>query len=271
MEAETDWNNEVGVTSSSFMNQITDNADTSEFSVFDLPRIFRDELDMRIIDLNTNTLGSLEPDHVDRFRNEVEKAGCIVTNLKLNQFEVDMSSPDPATREHALDVYRRSVDVAVTLGCKWVRPHPKNDRPDMDLHIAGYHALIDYAEQKGIQVIVENYGWMVQAAGTTMELITAVDRGLLTSPDTGSWANNDVRYPGLESVFPLAVTCDYKAFVLGPNGEHEDYDLKRCFDIGHNAGFRGPWCIEHWNKDWPSLQRELMWIRDQIGTWSKRD
>ncbi|MBT3346757.1 MAG: sugar phosphate isomerase/epimerase [Gemmatimonadetes bacterium] len=266
-----DWAHEVGVTTSSFGNQITADAATSEFSVFDLPRIMRDELDMRIIDLNTNTLGSLEAAHVDRFRNEVDKAGCIVTNLKLNQFDVDMSSPDPETRAHALDIYRRSVDVAVMLGARWVRPHPKQDRPDMDLHIAGYRALVEYANTRNIQVIVENYGWMSNDIDSTPDLIKAVDRDLHTSPDTGSWADNAVRYPGLERIFPLAVTCDYKAFVLGPDQTHEDYDLRRCFTIGRDAGFRGPWCIEHWNSDWSALRRELRFLRDCIGEWSQMD
>jgi hypothetical protein len=271
METADDWAHEVGVTTSSFSNQITTDAATSTFSVFDLPHIMRDELDMRIIDLNTNTLGSLEMAHVEHFRNEVEKAGCIVTNLKLNQFDVDMSSPDPDTRAHALDVYRRSIDVAAILGARWVRPHPKQDRPDMDLHIAGYRALVEYADSRGLQVIVENYGWMSTDVDSTPDLIAAVDRGLHTSPDTGSWDSTEVRYAGLERIFPLAVTCDYKAFVLGPDGEHEDYDLRRCFNIGRDAGFRGPWCIEHWNGDWSSLQRELMFLRDCIGTWSQAD
>ncbi len=61
------------------------------------------------------------------------------------------------------------------------------------------------------------------------------------------------------------------AAILGADGAHEDYDLHRCFTIGRDAGFRGPWCIEHWNSDWPALRRELKFLRDRIGPWSQSD
>jgi hypothetical protein len=52
------------------------------FSLFNLPRVMRGELGMRIIDLNTTTLESLEPAHLDRFRRSSEKAGCVVAASK---------------------------------------------------------------------------------------------------------------------------------------------------------------------------------------------
>jgi hypothetical protein len=263
-----DWADEVGITTSSLTNQIAVTPGKGQFTLFDLPRIMRDELGMRIIDFNTNTLGSVDRAHIERLRNEIDRAGCIVTNLKLNQFDVDMSSTDASVREHALDVYRQSIDAAAILGARWVRPHPKEEAPDMGHHIDGYRALVDHAANHGLRVVVENYGWMADDPDSVPRLIDAVDRDLAASPDTGSWSNNDVRYAGLARTFPLAVTCDYKAFVMGPDGEHEDYDLQRCFRIGHDAGFRGPWCIEHWHEDTPTLLRELRLLRDMIGTWS---
>jgi len=48
---------------------------------------------------------------------------------------------------------------------------------------------------------------------------------------------------------------------------HAKYDIRRCFDIGWKAGFRGPWAIEHWNDDTKSYVRETMWLRDQLAKW----
>ena len=77
-----------------------------------------------------------------------------------------------------------------------------------------------------------------------------------------------MRYEGLARCSPLAVACDDKAFVLGPDGEHEDSDLQRCWQLGRDAGFRGPSCIEHWHDDADTLFRELRLLRDMIGGWA---
>lgn len=263
-----DWAHEVGITSSSFMHQVTPEPGAGQFTVFDLPKRLRDELGLRIIDINTNSLGSIEPAHAERFREEVDRAGCVVTNLKMNQRDIDMNDADPDVRAHALDTYRRSIDAAVLLGARWVRPLPPDETPDMTHHIDGWRAIADYAAEKEIRVLVEQYGYMSGDPLCVPKLIDAVDRNVGASPDTGSWRDNEVRYEGLANAFPLAVTCDYKAFIMGPDGEHADYDLKRCFTIGRDAGFRGPWCFEHWNKDTPTLWRELGMLRDMIGRWA---
>ena len=60
---------------------------------------------------------------------------------------------------------------------------------------------------------------------------------------------------------------DFKARALTAAGEHKLYDLRRCFEIGRQAGFRGPWCLEHANRDRDALFRELGMLRDQLREW----
>jgi hypothetical protein len=133
--------------------------------------------------------------------------------------------------------------------------------------IEGFRELADYAAPRQIQVLVENYGWMETDPDSIVSLIKAVDRNLAASPDTANWNTNEIRYQGLERSFPSAVTCDFKPKRLGPDGEHTAYDLKRCFTIGWDAGFRGPWCLEHTNRDAEQLFRELRRLRDQLPQW----
>ena len=75
-------------------------------------------------------------------------------------------------------------------------------------------------------------------------------------------------YAGLTSTFPLAVTCDFKARELGPDGSHPKYDLKRCFTIGYKSGFRGPWCLEHGHRDTKRLIRELVMLHKRTEKWT---
>ena len=258
---------QVGVTTSSLSGHLVAKPGKGQFSLLDLPRILRDELDMRVIDLNTSSLASEDPSYLDRCRAAAEKAGCVFTNLKLNQRDVNMNSPDKTVREKALKMYKRSIDAAARLGCRWARPLPSRERPDMKIHVASYRELADYAASRDVQMLVENFGWMDSDPNSVPKLVEAIDRKVAVSPDTGNWSNNEVRYAGLAKAFPLAVTCDFKARALGPDGEHKLYDLKKCFEIGWKAGFRGPWCLEHANRDRKSLFRELALLRDMLRKW----
>ncbi len=101
-----------------------------QFKLLELPRIVHDELGMRIIDMNTTTLGSLDPAALDQFRTAAAEAGSLLTNLKMNQRDIDMDSAEPAMRRHALAEYKRTIDAASRLGCRWARPLPRQNRPD---------------------------------------------------------------------------------------------------------------------------------------------
>ena len=260
---------EVGVTTGSFVRHLAADPAPGKLRLLDLPRIMRDELGMKVIDLMTATLVSLEPDYLDKLRAEAERAGCVLTNLKMNQKGLDMTSEDAAVRKHALDEYKRTIDAAARLGVRWVRPLPGPKRPDLAICAASYRELIEYAAPRGISLLIENYGWMQNDSDAIPEMIKATGKGLDAQPDTGNWKDNTVRYAGLARAFPLAVSCDFKARELGPDGQHDAYDLARCFSIGWDAGFRGPWCIEHFHTDLRELYREMRVLRDQLNAWMK--
>lgn len=265
-----DLSGEVGVTTSSFAGHLATKPGRGRFTLLELPAIMRNELGMRVIDLNTAALASHSPAYLDGVRAAAEKAGCVLTNLKLNQRGLDMNSADRTVRAKALRVYKQSIDDAARLGIRWARPLPLKPKPDIGRHVAAYRELADYAAGKNVRMLVENYGWMQAEADSVVKLIKAVDRNLAASPDIGNWNSDALRYAGLAETFPLAVTCDFKARALGPKGEHRLYDLKRCFQIGWNAGFRGPWCLEHANRDRKKLFAELVLLRDMLRGWMKR-
>lgn len=261
---------EVGITTSSLSGHLVRTPLPGKFTLIGLPKVLRNELDMRVIDLNTSSLASFEPGYLAKVRKAADDAGCVLTNLKLNQSGLDMSSPKEAVREKALREYERSIDAAAELGIRWARPLPLKPKSDRKLHIAAYRRLADYAAKKNVQMLVENYGWMEDDPDSVAHLIKDIGKNVAASPDTGNWKDNETRFAGLEKTFPLAVTCDFKARQLGPKGEHKLYDLKRCFEIGWKAGFRGPWCLEHAHRNRRMLFRELAMLRDMLRTWMKQ-
>lgn len=257
---------EVGLTTGSFMRHLSVHEQPGKLRLLDVPRIMRDELDMRVLDLMTATLASFEPAYVDELRETAERHGCVITNLKMNQKGLEMASPDADLRRASLHEYRRTIDVAAQLGCRWVRPLPGAKEPDRRRLIEAYRELIDYAAPKGISLLVENFGWIQDRPEVIPSIIEDVGEGFAASVDTGNWTAA-AREAGLHAAFPLAVTCDFKARQLGENGEHPQYDLKRCFEIGWTAGYRGPWCLEHFDESLPRLLENMRTLRASLKQW----
>jgi len=241
-----------------------------KFTLLELPRVLREELDLSIIDWNSVNLPDFDPALMEKLRTATDDAGCVATNLKMNQ-KVDMGSADRATREHAIQVYKESIDAAELLGLRWVRPLPQPNKPVLSVIADSFRELADYASEKGIAVLVENFAWMMDDSDSVVNLLKAIDRPAQVTGgiDTGNWSDNEVRYPGLEKSMPHAVTCDFKAKVMGEDGSHADYDLEKCFNIAWAAGFRGPWAIEHGHADRERCFREIGLVRDWLREWTK--
>ncbi|HEY6167944.1 MAG TPA: TIM barrel protein [Verrucomicrobiae bacterium] len=257
---------EVGITTGSFMRHLSPEPREGKLRLLDLPKRMRDELGMKVIDLMTATLVSLEPDYCDQLRAAAERAGCVLTNLKMNNRGLDLASEDESVRRHAIDEYKRTMDAAARLGVRWVRPLPGPKRPDLARLAAGCRELIDYGGARGLSLLVENFGWMQDDPDAIPAIIKAVGPGLRSQPDTRNWTDR-ARYEGLAKAFPFAASCDFKPFALEPDGSHKRYDLKRCFQIGWDAGFRGPWCLEHFHDDLAQQFREMALLRDQLRGW----
>lgn len=262
---------QIGATMSSFA-RIERDGKPLKYTMLEWPKIFRDELDMRVLDLNSGVITSHEPAYLEQVRKAADDAGCVLTNMKINRADVDIGNADAAVRAAAVQVCKQWIDTSSRLGLRWARPLPLQEKPDYAGYLAAYRELAEYAAERKVEMLVENYGWLGDDAEASPKLIADVGKNIAAGPDTGNWASNEVRYAGLAKMFPLAKTCDFKAGKLGADGEHTSWDLKRAFTIGWDAGFRGPWCLEHANTDRATLFRELGLLRDMLRKWmAERD
>ena len=258
----------IGVTTGSFMKHITFEPAKGKQRMLDLPAMMRNDLDMQVIDFMSETLESFETSYLEKLRKACETNQCIVTNLKCNQKGINMGSLDPQVRKEALRVYRESIDAAEILGARWIRPAPGGGKnPNRDVLIESYRELIEYAAPKKISILIENVGWVSRDPNVIPDIIKRVGPGLLASPDTGNWPDDETRFEGLAKAYPLAATSDFKVFAYEPDGSHPRYDVKKCFQSGWEAGFRGPWCIEHFHADLAGLIEGFGKIRAQLLGW----
>jgi sugar phosphate isomerase/epimerase len=261
----------VGVNTSSFARQNRATETAQRIDPFDVPRILRDEVDVRVIDLVSTMLGTRDHTTLARFRAEADRHGCVITNLKVNDRTLAFESEDAAARRHALDEYKRWIEAAAVLGVRWLRPFPAAATPPKwETLVASYRELAEHAESHGILLLIENYRWLEDQPDAIPRLVRDLPGRVAAQPDTLNWVNDDVRRRGLELAFPHAVSADFKVRELGPNDEHPAYDLRACFELGRRAGFRGPWCIEHVHADRATLLRELRHIAEMLRTWAAR-
>lgn len=164
---------------------------------------------------------------------------------------------------------RELVATAKRLGARWIRfPIPKPVQATMTETLAAHKQLAGLAQEHGLQMLVENNGWMRAEPDSVQSLVKAIGHNIAPGPDTGNW-NPDVQYKGIADSFQKAVTCDFKVFDLDDQRVHRKYDIKRCFDLAWQAGFRGPWAIEHWNTDNKKLAEETTYLRDLLAQWIK--
>ena len=266
-EGEASLVGKLGVTTGSFVRHLSAEAAPGKVRLVDLVKILSSELDLRVIDLMTATLPSLEAEYLSELRAAAERAGCVLTNLKMNQQGLELGSPELSVREQAIAEYQRTIEAAALLGVRWVRPLPGAMRPNLQTLAASYRELIDFAKPRGISLLIENYGWLSSDPAAIPTLIELAGSGLAAQPDTGNWADDTARFAGLARAFPVAVSCDFKARQLGPQGEHAAYDLKRCFDVGWEAGFRGPWCFEYTHPNLAGVYAGLALLRDKLRGW----
>jgi hypothetical protein len=265
-EEEPSLGGEIGLTTGSLNRQ----RERGILTVMALPKFMRDDLGMRLIDLNTHWVDSYEAGYLEEVRGAAAEAGCFITNLKVNHRYEALDAADDEERAKAAAHSRELVRVARSLGARWIRfPVPQAVSTEEGVARTVFRELATYAKDRGVRLVVENNGWMRSEADSVVRTVHAIGRDLAASaPDTGNW-DDEVREAGLVKSFPGAVTCDFKVRELDAEGQHARYDLRSCFDIGWRAGFRGPWAIEHWHEDLTAFAREIRLIRDRLRGWMK--
>jgi hypothetical protein len=243
---------------------IGEQKERGELSLLDLPRYVRNDLGMQLIDLNTRWFDNYDERLLDELREAAERQGCFFTNLKVNRSFDELYSEDNFQRQAAMQEARQLIQAAHTLGTRWIRftiPQTAASNP------TSHRELADISQDHGIQLLVENSGWLMQVPTAMTDIVTAIGRNVASCPDTGNWSSPEFREAGLRSSFPHAASCDFKVFELGANHSHEPYDLKECFDIGWQAGFRGPWVIEHMQTSRERFAKDTLAIRDMLLGW----
>lgn len=200
--------------------------------------------------------------------------------------EGNLGDPDPAKRTKAVENHYKWVEAAAFLGCHTVRVNGYSagtPEEQMRLVADGMRRLCEFADQHGINVVIENHGGLSSNAKWLVETIRMTDHPRAgTLPDFGNFRisgptrdNPDApvvsydSYVGVRELMPYAKGVSVKPRVWDAHGNDSDIDLLRMMTIVVDAGYRGHCGIEYGPpgrelEGIRELRVQLEQVRDQL-------
>ncbi|MDX9752758.1 MAG: sugar phosphate isomerase/epimerase family protein [bacterium] len=215
----------------------------------DLPRIVREDFGIDGIEHVNQFFDVPTETNLNRWNQRAKDYG-VQNVLIMVDHEGAMVAKEEAVRKQAVINHRKWVDIAAYMGCHAIRCNaygggstPEEDPDALDRAAESFHALVDYAAEQQINVIIENHGGLSSYPGWLPALCKKVDSphfGLL--PDYGNYPDGVDKYEEIEKAMPDAKGVSVKT-AWNPDGE-SSIDLPRMLNISLAANYSGFWGIE---------------------------
>lgn len=174
-----------------------------------------------------------------------------------------LASPDDALRQTAVESHLPWLDATAALGCHSMRVNLFGTTDPEAWKTAAIDALTKLgaeAEKRGVNVIVENHGYLSSDASLLAEVITAVNReNVGTLPDFGNfclkreggqlWQAPCIEeydmYKGVAELMPFAKGVSAKSYNFDADGQETKIDYTRMMQIVKDAGYTGYVGVEY--------------------------
>ena len=177
--------------------------------------------------------------------------------------EGDLATSDEAERNEAVENHKKWVDAAKFLGAHSIRVNlfGSNDAEEWKANsIDGLKKLGEYASPKGINVLVENHGYLSSNAKLLVEVMKGVNLpNVGTLPDFGNFClkrdggerweaaciEEYPRYQGVKEMMPYAKAVSAKSYAFDKTGQETTIDYGKLLKIIKDAGYTGFIGIEY--------------------------
>jgi len=171
--------------------------------------------------------------------------------------EGDLAVNDSVERNQSVENHKKWVDAAQFLGCHSIRVNlfGSNDQEEWKNNsIDALTKLSKYAETKGINVLVENHGYLSSNINLLVEVMQQVNmENCGTLPDFGNfclkregeerWNAKCVeefpRYEGVKKMMPYAKAVSAKSYSFNEDGNEELIDYEKMLEIVKSNNYNG--------------------------------
>ncbi len=164
-----------------------------------------------------------------------------------------LGDPDPDLRRKAVENHHKWVEAAAYLGCHSIRVNAASKgtyEEQMKLAAEGLHALCEYGDRFGLNVIVENHGGLSSNGKWLSSVIRMADHPRAgTLPDFGNFSISENeeydRYQGVQELMPYAKGVSGKSHEFDEEGNETATDFYRMLRIVKDSGYTGYIDVEY--------------------------
>ncbi len=191
-----------------------------------------------------------------------------------------LGTPDGSSRARVVENHYPWVEAAAFLGCHAIRVNAASDEKlppaeQQKLVADGLRRLAEFADARGINVLVENHGGLSSnGKWLTGVMELAAHKRVGTLPDFGNFqirpGEEYDRYLGMQELMRFAKSVSAKTYDFDENGNETTIDVPRVMKIVLDAGFRGFVGIEYEGTRLSeadgirATRKLLMRVRDQM-------
>lgn len=210
-------------------------------------------------------------DYLDRLNSAANEAG--IKNIMIQVDNIgNLGASDPALRAQAITDGKKWVDAASYLGCDMIRVNAHGDGSPAEIKAHSIEAigtLAEYANQKGIQIIIENHGGISNNGAWLADLVaTLADKNVGSLADFHNWCTERENgqlwgapcrqeydgYLGFAELIATDKSVSVKGIEFDAQGNETSMDFPRFFNMMQEASYKGYLGIEYEGSSLPSRE-----------------
>jgi hypothetical protein len=226
----------IGVMSLDFELILKDPANPDDpkrtLEIMDYPDMLAQRFGVHNVEMQHEHFLSTEPAYFQEFLGRVKKAKSVVSQINLEFESLDVSAPNLTRRLETIDLTKRWIDHAATLGCPRVMVNQGNLEPPgvRPAAIEALKTINAYAKTKKVFITFEVRGKIWE---TELDVIKAA--GILPHADCGWYPSEEARAKALRLIYPN--TAGNSHVLTGSN-------IADSVKIAKEVGYKGLFTIE---------------------------
>ena len=218
---------------------------------------------------------------IDALASKLVTTGTKIQHLS-NNAPTNIASLDDAARKTGIDVAKKWLDAAATLGIVSMRvnsggpriapiaqnspvdSYPKNDEivPYMDKCVESFKAMADYGGKVGVKVTLENHWGLAANPMNIVAIIEAVNHPFCeATPDFCNWENEYMLFSGLKVLAPYSHSNVHAKYWERWGDKNDPQRATRVMLAG---GFRGTFALEYEAGPWDGVEGYRYLLREVL-------
>jgi sugar phosphate isomerase/epimerase len=232
--------------------------------IVDIGQMYADRFGIHNVELQHGHIPSTEESWLKEFRRRLAKTKSQITQINIEIGPMNISAPEPVLRLQAIDLTKRWIEHAVTLGCPRVMVNQGTlSQQNKQIAIATLKPIVEYGKSRRILVSAENRGGSPSpgappvAGPPAYELLLEVlkSAGARATCDLGNFPDQETQRAGVPAMLALENgNCHVKL----------RYDVPAALAMTRELGYNGLFSIEASTRMGPDPYANTQKILDVI-------